>query len=144
MMGCMNQHPYRVGTRVKVLPGSGSDGYQVGRSYTVANVDTSDSTYRLRASDGSVKGWISFSSVQTDSVVGWEFLKRHLPEEALELLAAFKGLETLELDEQVVHHILGNLPDLRERILEAMGQIAGEGTTTAVAPASYAPAADLP
>ena len=119
----MNQHPYRAGTRVKILPGSGSDGYEVGKFYAIARVDTNDSTYRLRDAGGAVRGWISFSCVRAESTVGWEFLKKSLPAEALELLAAFKGLEALELDEQVVNHILGNLPDLQERILEAMQQL---------------------
>ena len=42
------------------------------------------------------------------------------------VLAAFKGLDSLELDDQVVHHVLSNLPDLQERILSAVHHLEAE------------------
>jgi hypothetical protein len=64
--------------------------------------------------------------MQPATAIGWEFLKDALPSEALDLLAAFKGLDSLELDDQVVHHILSNLPDLQERILSAVHHLEAE------------------
>ena len=119
----MLNHPYPVGTKVRLRPGQSESGVEPSTIDTVGQVDTNDSTYRLRGSDGALKNWVSFSSLQVSSVVGWDFLKNALPEDALDLLAGFKGLDALELDDQVVSHILMNLPDLQDRILSAVQEL---------------------
>lgn len=125
----MLNHPYPIGFKVRLRKDQQENGYDHGTTYTIGQVDCSDSTYRLRAPDGSMKSWISFSSVQPATTVGWDFLKGALPCEALDLLAAFKGLDALELDDQVIHHILSNMPDLQDRILHAVHSLEAETST---------------
>lgn len=122
----MLSHPYPIGLKVRLRKDHQENGYDHSTTYTIGQVDCSDSTYRVRGPDGALKGWISFTSMQPATAIGWEFLKDALPGEALDLLAAFKGLDSLELDDQVVHHILSNLPDLQERILSAVHNLEAE------------------
>lgn len=124
----MLNHPYPIGTKVRLRKDQQESGLDHSTIYTIGQVDCSDSTYRVRGPDGALKTWISFSSLQPANSIGWEFLKGTLPGEALDLLAAFKGLDSLELDDQVVHHILSNLPDLQERILSAVHTLESETT----------------
>lgn len=122
----MLNHPYPIGLKVRLRKDHQENGYDHSTTYTIGQVDCSDSTYRVRGPDGALKGWISFTAMQPATAIGWEFLKDALPGEALDLLAAFKGLDSLELDDQVVHHILSNLPDLQERILSAVHNLEAE------------------
>jgi len=122
----MLNHPYPIGLKVRLRKDHQENGLDHSTTYTIGQVDCSDSTYRVRGSDGALKSWISFSALQPATAIGWDFLKDALPGEALDLLAAFKGLDSLELDDQVVHHILSNLPDLQERILSAVHHLEAE------------------
>lgn len=125
----MLNHPYPIGFKVRLRKDHQENGLDHATTYTIGQVDCSDSTYRVRGPDGALKGWISFSSIQPATSIGWDFLKGALPGDALDLLAAFKGLDSLELDDQVVHHILSNLPDLQDRILSAIHSLEAETTT---------------
>lgn len=116
----MANHPYPVGLKVRVRKNHNDNDYDHSTVYAIGQVDCSDSTYRLRGADGALKNWVPFSAVEPATSIGWDFLKGALPAEALDLLAAFKGLEGLVLDEQVIHHILSKLPDLQDRILGAV------------------------
>ena len=122
----MLNHPYPIGMKVRLRKDHQESGYDHSTTYTVGQVDCSDSTYRVRGPDGALKSWVSFTALQPATAIGWDFLKDALPGEALDLLAAFKGLDSLELDDQVVHHILSNLPDLQERILSAVHNLEAE------------------
>lgn len=124
----MLNHPYPIGTKVRLRKENQETGMDHSTTYTIGQVDCSDSTYRVRGPDGALKSWISFTSLQPATGIGWDFLKEALPCEALDLLAAFKGLDALELDDQVIHHILSNLPDLQDRILEAVHNLEAEAS----------------
>ena len=124
----MLNHPYPIGTKVRLRKEHQESGMDHSTVYTIGQVDCSDSTYRVRGPDGALKSWISFTSLQPATGIGWDFLKEALPGEALDLLAAFKGLDALELDDQVIHHILSNLPDLQDRILEAVHSLESEAS----------------
>jgi hypothetical protein len=124
----MLNHPYPIGTKVRLRKEHQESGMDHSTTYTIGQVDCSDSTYRVRSPDGALKSWISFTSLQPATGIGWDFLKEALPGEALDILAAFKGLDALELDDQVIHHILSNLPDLQDRILEAVHSLESEAS----------------
>ena len=102
-------------------------GYEAGKIYTIAKVDTSDSTLTATCPDGSEGGWMSWSSCEFNfNAICWNWLKERLSGEALELLNAFEGLEQLTLKSEVRDKILCNLPNLKERILEAQIQLEEE------------------
>ncbi len=102
-------------------------GYQAGRVYTIAKVDSSDNTLTATDPEGSEGGWVHWSSCEFNfSAICWDWLKGQLSGEALELLNAFEGLKQLSLKSEVRDQILSSLPNLKERILEAQIQLEEE------------------
>lgn len=95
-------------------------GYEPGKTYIVVRVDTNDNTLVAADAAGQEGSWISWSQCSPAGPdISWEWLKSHLPGESLDLLSAFEGLEKLRLKDEVRDHILNQLPNLRERILQA-------------------------
>ena len=95
-------------------------GYEAGKVYTIARVDSSDSTLIAVDASGREGAWIKWDAcVPAGPDIAWNWLKTQLPGEILELLSAFNGLDSLRLKPEVRDHIVLQLPNLRERILEA-------------------------
>lgn len=109
----------RVGDRFRVRGNANSHNYQPGVLYRVVRVDTSDQTLVAVNPAGQEGNWIKWSDVTYAAEIGWEWLQKALPTEAVELLSAFDGMDSMTLREDVRTHILLRVPDLKEKILEA-------------------------
>ena len=104
--------------RIRVL--RASRGYDRGKTYTITKVDPSDNTLIAADASGTEGPWISWNQCAlAGPTVSWDWLKTQLPGEILELLSAFNGLESLSLKPELRDHILLQLPNLKERILQA-------------------------
>jgi hypothetical protein len=95
-------------------------GYDLNKTYTIATVDASDNTLIAVDSNGNEGSWIKWDQcIDAGPNISWDWLKTQLPGEVLELLTAFHGLEILTLKPEVRDHILTQLPNLKDRILQA-------------------------
>jgi hypothetical protein len=95
-------------------------GYEPGKTYTVTKVDPSDNTLIAADSGGNEGSWLKWDQcILAGPNISWDWLKTQLPSEVLELLTAFNGLETLTLKPEVRDYILSQLPNLKDRILQA-------------------------
>ena len=94
-------------------------GYRRGESYEVVNIDPNDSTLRAKDKQGNLGSWIRWCDCALSNTIGWEWLKGQLSSEALEILAAFEGLETLKLRPDLRIALITRMPMLKERVLEA-------------------------
>ncbi|MGE0432837.1 MAG: hypothetical protein AB7K09_07685 [Planctomycetota bacterium] len=102
-------------------------GYESGRTYIVVAVDT-DGTFRARdAQTGRIGGWCQVSDAEPASCIGWEFLREHLPEEAVALLGAFDGVEGIRLRDEVKDRILLRVRGLDRLIVEEAAAAESEG-----------------
>jgi hypothetical protein len=108
--------------RIKItLP---SRGYECGKTYTIVRVDENDNTLVAVDSEGKEGSWIKWEYCKlSDGEIGWSWLKGQLSADALELLSAFEGLETLRLKDEIRDHILLQLPSLKDRILQSQIQL---------------------
>ena len=101
-------------------------GYDTTAIYTVSEVDASDSTLKATHPTTRQQGpWVSWSDVDPTAVIGWDYLQRHLPSDALKLLEAFEGVQRLRLRDDVKDAILVQLPDLAQRILLTVKDMEG-------------------
>lgn len=114
--------PFKVGDKICAIAGFGGHSYEPGRSYTVTRIDNSDQTLQARDSMGGQGNWINWSDCQKFADLGWEWLKKVLPSEALDLLAAFDGLEHLSLREDLRNRLVLQIPGLHEKILMAQAE----------------------
>lgn len=105
------------GAKIRITANSNDHNYTVGGIYTVVHVDEGDSTLKARDAKGVVGNWIRWSDTAPSGTVGWDFIKKVLPPDVVEFLAAFDGVEQLELSGDVKDTILLSLADLHERIL---------------------------
>lgn len=105
------------GSKIRITANSNDHNYTVGGIYTVVHVDEGDSTLKARDAKGVVGNWIRWSDTAPSGTVGWDFIKKVLPPDVVEFLAAFDGVEQLELSGDVKDTILLSLADLHERIL---------------------------
>jgi hypothetical protein len=113
-------YPFKVGDKIRAIAAFGHHGYEPARCYTVTSVDGNDSTLKARDSTGSEGNWIKWCDCQKTNGIGWDWLKTILPAEALDLLAAFDGLENLELREDLRNRLVLQIPGLHDKILLAM------------------------
>ncbi len=109
--------PFRVGARIRAMGNYQHHSYSPGQTYVVCEVDADDSTLKARDSAGESLNWIKWDDCALAADIGWEWLKAHLPSDALDLLGAFEGVEHLRLKEDIRNHLVKEIPDLRERIL---------------------------
>lgn len=111
-----NRKPH-VGDRFTV--NHNSDGYEAGKTYVVSCVDHSDNTLRGTEENSShEKPWIQWSKiVPGEASIGWDWLKTQLPDDAIEILSAFNGLDCLYLRPQIRDRIVRTTPNLLQRIL---------------------------
>jgi len=114
-------HKFEAGQLVRVLRAGPTHNYTVGERYTIVAVDKSDSTLRLSGGSdkGPVRGWIPFTDAAPVGV-GWEYCKSALPEEVVTLLSACRGVQAIALKADVRDELIRALPDLRERLIEAV------------------------
>ena len=113
-----------VGQCVVVTRNSGRHGLKVGTRLVISKVDDSDNTVRGYA-DGSTSGadnWIPWSDIQPVGF-GWDYVRRLLPPEIVTLLSACEGVRSLALNDEIRLAVLATLPDLRERITEAVREV---------------------
>ena len=108
--------PAKVGARVRVIANNGDHNYPVGSICSVVLVD-SDGTFKARMPDGQVGTWLRWRDCRPAMLSLWDLLKTDLPTDIRLFLAAFDGIEDIELKEEVVDAILAQLPDLDERIV---------------------------
>jgi len=114
------QSPFKMGDRIQATSGFGHHSYEPGRNYTVTSVDRNDSTLKARDAMGNEGNWIKWSDCKKTDDIGWEWLKTVLPAEALDLLAAFDGVEGLSLREDLRNRLVMQIPGLHDKILGAM------------------------
>jgi hypothetical protein len=99
-------------------------GYETGKVYTIVRVDNSDHTLVAVDSEGKEGSWIKWDHcVLGGGEINWSWLKGQLSADALELLSAFEGLESLRLRDEIRDHILLQLPGLKDRILHSQIQL---------------------
>jgi hypothetical protein len=114
------QSPFKPGDRIRAIDHYEHHSYQPGRVYTVTTVDRNDSTLKAQDAMGSEGNWIKWRDCKKTDDIGWEWLKTVLPAEALDLLAAFDGLEGLSLREDLRNRLVLQIPGLHDKILGAM------------------------
>ena len=111
--------------RIKVL--RACRGYEMGKTYTVERVDTTDNTLVAIDSSGVEGSWLKWDAcVLAGPEISWDWLKNQLPGDVLELLSAFHGLDSIRLKPEVRDHILLQLPNLKEKITESQAAIEEE------------------
>ena len=120
----------KVGDRFNVP--SNVEDYEPGKCYTVCRVDPSDNTLKgTEDSSGRELLWVSWDRVRPiRSEIGWEWLKTQLPDDSLEILSAFDGLDRLTLKAEIRDQIVKSTPNLLQRILISKTEIANGGITT--------------
>ena len=104
-----------------------SQGYERGKTYVIVRVDPNDNTLVAADSQGKEGPWIQWRNCEACADdINWNWLKAHLPSEALELLSAFEGLDALRLKDDIRDRILMQLPNLKEKVLTAQAQLEDE------------------
>ena len=112
--------PFKDGDKIIAIGGFGHHGYEPSRNYTVISVDSSDQTLKAKSNTGSEGGWIKWNDCRKANDIGWDWLKTVLPAEALDLLAAFDGVENLSLREDLRNRLIMQIPGLHDKILGAL------------------------
>lgn len=116
-----------VGRKIRIIGNSNEHNYTIGGIYTVSHVDDSDGTLKAEDSHGVTGNWMRWKDAIPAGTVGWEFVKKVLPADVIEFLAAFDGVDQLELSGDVKDAILLSLPDLHERILKEASRLEKSG-----------------
>ena len=111
--------PFAIGSRIRPIANFEHHDYRRGESYEVTSVDCNDSTLQGRDEHGQTGRWIRWCDCEATSDIGWEWLKGQLSAEALELLAAFDGLQMLKLRPDIRIALIQQATSLKERILTA-------------------------
>lgn len=117
----------KVGDRFNVS--SNVEDYEPGKMYTVSRVDPTDNTLK-GTEDGSGREllWVAWDRVRpVASEIGWEWLKTQLPDDSLEILSAFDGLDRLTLKADIRDQIVKTTPNLLQRILISKIEISNGG-----------------
>lgn len=115
--------PFQIGDRIRPNGGYDYHDYEQGRTYFVADTDPNDHTLRARDETGRVGSFIRWTDCTGIQDIGWHWLKDQLPPDALELLAAFDGLERLKLRDDVTTALISEVPSLRKGILACAKQL---------------------
>jgi hypothetical protein len=112
--------PFKDGDKIIAIGGFRHHCYEPSRPYTVICVDSSDQTLKAKSSTGSAGGWIKWCDCRKANDIGWDWLKTVLPAEALDLLAAFDGVENLSLREDLRNRLVIQIPGLHDKILVSL------------------------
>jgi len=110
---------FKTGDRIRPIAMFENHDYRRGESYEVVDIDPNDQTLRARDEHGNTGRWIRWCDCEAFADIGWEWLKGQLSAEALELLAAFDGLQTLKLRPDLRIALMSGIPSLKSRVLEA-------------------------
>jgi hypothetical protein len=113
---------FKVGDKIRAVAAFGHHSYEPGRCYTVTSVDSNDKTLKARDVMGQEGNWIKWRDCKKANDIAWDWLKSVLPAEALDLLAAFDGLEHLTLREDLRNRLVLQIPGLHDKILIAMAE----------------------
>ncbi|MEY4244237.1 MAG: hypothetical protein RLZZ245_1822 [Verrucomicrobiota bacterium] len=111
--------PFKVGDRIRPIAMFHCHDYRRGESYDVVNIDPNDSTLQARDEHGQTGRWIRWCDCEKFNEIGWEWLKGQLSAEALELLSAFEGLQTLKLRPDLRIALVKQVPGLKDKVLDA-------------------------
>jgi hypothetical protein len=111
--------PFKVGDRILPIDKFEHHDYRRGESYVVVEIDGGDSTLKARDEHGQTGRWIRWRDCEKFNDIGWEWLKGQLSVEALELLSAFDGLQTLRLRPEIRIALVERLPALKEKVIDA-------------------------
>jgi hypothetical protein len=111
---------FKQGDKIRAIGGFGHHAYEPNCHYTVVSVDSSDHTLTAASRTGKEGGWIKWHDCLKADEIGWEWLKTVLPAEALDLLAAFDGVHSLSLREDLRNRLIVQIPGLHDKILGAM------------------------
>ena len=111
--------PFKVGDRIRPTAMFEHHDYRRGESYEVVNIDPNDSTLQARDEHGQTGRWIRWRDCEKFEEIGWEWLKGQLSAEALELLSAFEGLQTLKLRPDLRIALVQQVPGLKDKVLDA-------------------------
>jgi len=110
-------NPAPVGTKVRVTNHApDSHSYVAGKVYRVVRVDT-DGTFKAEDESGKVGGWISWQCCERAEPSTWDRIAAALPEDLAIFLSCFDKIDQISLDEHVIDLMLGQMPNLHERIL---------------------------
>ncbi len=109
----------------------------VGHSFTVGDrlvvdqVDTNDDTLRGTpvGSTTMASGWLPWKDAEPVPF-GWDYARRHLPTETVNLLTACDGVGHLSLNQSVKAAIIASLPDWKQRVLAALADVENDTQTT--------------
>jgi hypothetical protein len=115
------------GECVVVTSNTGDHAAQVGERYIVCRVDESDDTIKgiPKGSSAVADHWIPWSDVEPVGF-GWDYARRHLPDDVAALLAACDGIEHISLNSRIKHAILDALPNWRPLVMEAIESMDSE------------------
>ncbi len=118
----MRSTPF-VGQCVSITRNSGRHGVKVGSRMVLAHVDESDQTVRGYV-EGSkrVADWVPWGDIEPVRF-GWDYVRGHLPPDVVTLLNACDRIRSLALNDRVQLAILATLPDLRQRITDAVREV---------------------
>lgn len=111
--------PFKPGDRIRPTAMSEHHNYRRGESYEVIEIDPNDYTLKARDGHGQTGRWIRWRDCEMFNEIGWEWLKGQLSAEALELLSAFDGLQTLRLRHEIRIALVERLPALKEKVIDA-------------------------
>ena len=111
--------PFKPGDRIRPTAMFAHHDYQRGETYEVVDIDRNDSTLRARDVAGNTRSWIRWQDCEPAEEIGWDWLKGQLSAEALELLSAFDGLQSLKLRPDLRAALVKQVPALKERVLDA-------------------------
>jgi len=112
------------GECVVVIRNNGDHPARVGERYIVSRVDDNDDTIKAIPRGESVAAdyWIPWSDIEPVTF-GWDFARRHLPDDVAALLNACDGIEHLSLNSRIKYAIIDSLPDWRQRVMEVIESI---------------------
>jgi hypothetical protein len=111
--------PFRIGGRIRPIAMFEHHRYKPGGIGVVTQIDANDRTLKASDAEGRVGRWIRWCDCESVDQIGWDWLKGELPAAALELLAAFDGLQSLTLRRDVSQALVAQAPELKARILGA-------------------------
>jgi len=113
-----------VGQCVYIARNSGRHGGKVGSRMVITRVDDSDNTVRgyVDGSAAVADYWVPVRDLEPVGF-GWDYVRSHLPPEVVTLLSACNGIHNLALNDAIRLAVLASLPDLRERITEAVREV---------------------
>jgi hypothetical protein len=113
-----------VGQCVTIARNSGRHGGQVGSRMVITRVDDNDNTVRGYV-DGSASVadyWVPWDDLEPVGF-GWDYVRTHLPPEVVTILSACDGVRNLALNDGIRLAVMASLPDIRERITEAVRHV---------------------